>query len=89
MNLGQLIESELRALQNRPPRVVPAQAPDVPLGGIIERMVQAAIPQTIRDHAARQKHIAKAKKDHEAEQRRALANGFDGEFAYEKGDPNF
>lgn len=90
MNLGQLIESELQAMQKRPARVLPAQAPDVPLGGVIERMVQAALPQTIRDHAAREKAIAQAKKQQEADDRRkALATGFDGEFQYEQGDPNF
>lgn len=89
MNLGQLIESELRAMQNRPARVLPAQAPDVPLGGVIDRMVAAALPQTMRDHAARQKAIAQSKKQQEAEGRKALATGFDGEFQYEQGDPNF
>lgn len=89
MNLGQLIESELQAMQKRPARVLPAPAPDVPVGGIIERMVAAALPQTIRDHAARQKAIAQANKQQEAEGRKALATGFDGEFQYEQGDPNF
>lgn len=89
MNLGQMIESELRDLQNRPARVVPAQAPDVPLGGIIERLVQAALPQTMRFHAARQKALAQAKKDEELRARKAQANAFDGEFQYEQGDPNF
>jgi hypothetical protein len=89
MNLGQLIESELQAMQNRPARVEPAQAPDVPLGGIIERMVQAALPQTIRDHAARQKAIAQSEKQEKADKRKALANSFSGEFPYEQSDPNF
>jgi hypothetical protein len=89
MNLGQLIESELQAMQKRPARVLPAQAPDVPLGGVIEQMVQAALPQTIRDHAARQKAIAQAAKQEQLNDRKALATGFDGEFQYEQGDPNF
>jgi hypothetical protein len=89
MNLGQLIESELQAMHKRPERIVPPPAPDVPLGGIIERMVNAAMPQTMRDHAARQKAIAQSKKQQEAEERKALANSFNGEFSYEQGDPNF
>lgn len=89
MNLGQLIESELRAMQNRPPNVLPAPAPDVPVGGIIERMVQAALPQTRRDHAAREQAVAQQAKQQEADARKVLAAGFDGEFQYEQGDPNF
>jgi hypothetical protein len=90
MNLGQLIESELQAMQKRPARVLPLPAPDVPVGGIIERMVAAALPQTIRDHAAREKAIAQQAKQQETDDRRqALATGFDGEFQYEQGDPNF
>ncbi len=84
------MEAELQAMQKRPARVLPAQAPDVPLGGVIEQIVQAALPQTIRDHAAREKAIAQKKKQQkEDDRRKALATGFDGELHYEQGDPNF
>ena len=60
MNLGQLIESELQAMQKRPARVPPVKAPTCRLAESSTASVAAALPQTIRDHAARQKAISAA-----------------------------
>ncbi|HUC30012.1 MAG TPA: hypothetical protein VMR80_10525 [Candidatus Acidoferrum sp.] len=88
-NLGQLIEQSIRELQNRPPAPAPAVKPEPKDQDVIDRMIAAALPQSRRDHAAREKAIAQAKKQQEADARRALLNGFNGEFDYEQADPKF
>jgi hypothetical protein len=89
VNLGQMVENSVRELQNRPPAPAPVIVREPKDQDVIDRMVAAALPQSARDFAARQKELAKSKKQQEANERRALANAFDGEFAYEKGDPKF
>jgi hypothetical protein len=89
-DLGQMIEAEIQRMQKLSPRVVPLQAPDAPLGGVIERMVNAALPQTIRDFDARQAANTELEHSRKAEQRRnPFDGGFSGEFPYEKSDPGF
>ncbi len=82
-DLGQMIEAEIARMQKLPPRAVPQQLPEVPLGSVIERMVEAGLPQTIRDFEARQKARATfAKQNRIAEQQADYVT-------YEKYDPGF
>jgi hypothetical protein len=90
MNLGQLIEADIKTMQNRPAReVAPPAKPEVPDGMVIDRLIEAALPQSRSYAVERSRRLAKEAKQKQEDERRALANSFNGEFEYEQAVPSF
>jgi hypothetical protein len=87
--LGYIIDAGIREILNRPPAPKPVVKPEPKDQDVLDRLIAAALPQTRRDFAARQKEIAKQAKQQKEDERRSLATGFSGEFEYEKGVPKF